>query len=77
MGYRVVARFFDRARKVYVDPGAPCPDLDPAESKRLVAAQCLVEVADEAVPAGAPRRRRETPAVPSANTPSTPPAAGE
>ena len=74
MGYRVVSRFFDRARKVYVDPGASCPDLDPAEAKRLVGAKCLVEVADETSPASVPRRRRDAPA--ASETPA-PPAAGE
>jgi hypothetical protein len=74
MGYRVVSRFFDRARNVYVDPGASCPDLDPVEAKRLVAAQCLVEVAGEASPVSTPRRRRDAPA--ASETP-VPPAAGE
>lgn len=66
MGYRVVSRFFDRARKVYIDPGAPCPVLDVAESKRLVAAGCLVAVEDEVAPANPLRRRREATPVPAA-----------
>ncbi|MCE9634400.1 MAG: hypothetical protein K8T90_01735 [Planctomycetes bacterium] len=74
MGYRVISRFFDRARNVYVDPGTPCPALDPAEAKRLVAANCLDVVADEPSPAVPPRRRRDVPAAPE--TPA-PPAAGE
>lgn len=78
MGYRVVSRFFDRARKVYVDPGAPCPDLDAAEAKRLVAAGCLVAIEDESASAGA-RRRRDAAAAGSASPAETPaaPAAGE
>ena len=74
MGYQVVARFFDRARQVYVDPGETCPALDAATAKRLVAARCLVEVADEPSPASAPRRRRDAPA---ADATPAPPAAGE
>jgi hypothetical protein len=73
MSYRVVSRFFDRARKVYVDPGAPCPDLDAVEAKRLVAAGCLVAVEDESAPSGA-RRRRDAAAAGSAG-PAAPPAA--
>jgi hypothetical protein len=42
-----------------VDPGAPCPVLDAAESKRLFAAGCLVAVEEEAGPPNPLRRRRE------------------
>jgi hypothetical protein len=70
MGYRVVSRFFDRARQVYVDPGASCPHLDPAEAKRLVGANCLVEVADDAPPANPLRRRRDAPPAPEAPAPT-------
>ena len=56
MSYRVISRFFDRARQVYVDPGAPCPDLVPDEAARLVRAKCRVEGGEEPPPA---RRRRE------------------
>jgi hypothetical protein len=74
MGYRVVSRFFDRARSVYVDPGAPCPVLDAAESKRLVAAGCLVAVEEEPAPTNPLRRRREVATVPA---PAEPPAVPE
>ena len=58
MGYQVVSRFFDRARDTYVDPGAPCPDLDPETAARLVRAKCLVEGPDTAAPASrAPRKK--------------------
>lgn len=67
MAYRVVSRFFDKARKAYVDPDAPCPDLAPEEGARLVRAKCLVEIAEEPPPA---RRRRET------APPAEPPAPG-
>jgi hypothetical protein len=66
MGYEVVSRFFDRARNVYVDPGEPCPDLDPAEAKRLVGAGCLIAVEDASASASPLRRRRDAaPAEPS------------
>lgn len=68
MGYRVVSRFHDRSRGVYVDPGAPCPALLADEATRLVAARCLVEVADESPPAPTPRRKRDVPA--PADTPA-------
>ena len=74
MGYRVVSRFFDRARKVYVDPDAPCPVLDAVETKRLVAAGCLVAVEDESAPVNPQRRRRE---VTPAPVPSEPPAVAQ
>ena len=70
MPYRVVSRFFDRAREVYVDPGAACPALPPDEAARLVAARCLVEVADEPPPGPAPRRKRES-AAPADPPPAT------
>ena len=78
MGYRVVSRFFDRARQVYVDPGTPCPDLVPEEAARLVRAKCLVEVADEPPPPAPARRRREVapPAEASTEPPAEAPAPG-
>jgi hypothetical protein len=59
MGYQVVSRFFDYARGVYVDPGAPCPDLDAETVARLVRAKCLVEVPDAAAPSASPRAPRK------------------
>ncbi len=59
MGYQVVSRFFDRDRGVYVDPGAPCPDLDATTAARLVRANCVVEVPDGAPPAAIPRAPRK------------------
>ena len=72
MGHQVVSRFFDRARQIYVDPGSPCPDLDPETVRRLVAARCLVEVADETTPASSPRGRRSAPAAPAQSAPPAP-----
>jgi hypothetical protein len=77
MGYRVVSRFFDRARQVYVDPGASCPALDAGEAKRLVAAGCLVAVEDESAPANPLRRRRDTAPAPARIEPPATPAAAE
>ena len=59
MGFQVVSRFFDRARDTYVDPGAPCPDLDAETVARLVRAKCLVEVPDAAPPGASPRTPRK------------------
>ena len=59
MGYQVVSRFFDRARNTYVDPGTPCPDIDPETAARLVRAKCLVEVPDAAPPGASPRAPRK------------------
>lgn len=59
MGFQVVSRFFDRARGTYVDPGTPCPDLDPVTAARLVRAKCLVEGPDFAPPAATARASRK------------------
>ena len=75
MRYEVISRFFDRARGVYVDPGAPCPSLDRATAARLVAAKCLDEVPDDQ-PVHPRLRRTRTPAA-TAPQPPEPPPAGE
>lgn len=58
--HEVVQRFYARVHDRYVDPGAPCPELDDETIARLVRAGCLRPVA-EASPAPAPEPTPEPP----------------
>ena len=63
MEYEVISRFYDRDRRLYVDPGAPCPPIDEATAARLVRAGCLMPAqappAEPKPPRAKARRKKE------------------
>lgn len=57
--YPVISRFYDRKRKVYVDPPAHYEPPSPEERDRLIRARCLRDAPVSQEEARAAAKRRE------------------